>query len=47
MYSSNQSPTELFYERHELLRQEARDARLAKELRAARRKGAPKKGSWT
>jgi hypothetical protein len=33
------NPTELYYERHELLLQEARDARLARRQRAARRKG--------
>jgi hypothetical protein len=37
MYLLN--PTELYYERHELLLQEARDARLARRQRAARRKG--------
>ena len=34
-------PTELFRERQGLLAQEARDARLAKELRAPRRKERP------
>jgi hypothetical protein len=33
----NQNPSELYYQRHEELLREARDARLARRLRAARR----------
>ena len=36
MYSPNRNPTELYYERDALLRQEARNSRLARRLRAAR-----------
>ena len=45
MHSPNFNPTELYYERRELLLREARNTRLARSLRAARRKGAPEKGS--
>ena len=45
MYVTTHNPTELYYKRHELLLQEAHDRRLARQLRAARRKGAPQKGS--
>jgi hypothetical protein len=38
-------PTELYYRRHELLLQEAGDARVPREVRASRQKAAPKKGS--
>ncbi len=44
MYVTNQNPTELYYQRHELLH-EAHNTRLARHLRAARRKGAPERGS--
>ena len=36
MFSPNQNPSELYYGRHALLRQEARNSRLARRLRAAR-----------
>jgi hypothetical protein len=42
MYEIN--PTEVYYERHELLLREARDARHARLLRAARRKASPVSG---
>jgi hypothetical protein len=42
LYVINQNPTELYYERYELLLREARDARLARRLRAARRKANPR-----
>ena len=41
MYFTNEHPTELYYERHELLLREARKASLASELRAARSKRSP------
>lgn len=44
MHLSSQNPTELYYERHELLLREARNTRLARKLRAARRKGTYEKG---
>ena len=48
MYYGNQNPTELYHERRELLIHEARDARHARRLRAARRTGAPQtwRGRW-
>ena len=45
LYLTPQNPTELYYQRHELLLQVAHDRRLGRQLRAARRKGAPEKGS--
>ncbi len=44
MYSPNQNPSELYYERHALLRQEARNTRLARRLRAARSIEGPDSG---
>jgi len=40
MRVSSQNPTELYYERHELLLREAREARLARGQKAARRREA-------
>jgi hypothetical protein len=45
LYYGNQNPAELYRERHELLMREAKNARHARRLRAARRKGAPETGS--
>jgi hypothetical protein len=45
MYFTNQNPTELYYQRQELLLREAKERRLARRLRAVHRKGAPRKGS--
>ena len=42
MHLTNEYPTELYYERHELLLREARNAHLARELRAARSKRSPR-----
>ena len=44
MRVSSQKPTELYYERHELLLREAREARLALRQRVARRRAAAQKG---
>ena len=41
LYITNENPTELYYERQELLR-EARDAHLARQLRVVRSKGSPR-----
>jgi hypothetical protein len=41
LYFANENPTELFYERQEVLR-EARDTHLARQLRAVRSKGSPR-----
>jgi hypothetical protein len=45
MYITNEHPTELYYRRNGLLLKEAENAHLARQLRAARRMGAPEKGS--
>ena len=45
MYATSQNPTELYYQRHELLLREARQTRLARRLRAARPKGRPQSES--
>jgi hypothetical protein len=45
LYLRSQNPTELYYERHELLLREARQTRLARRLRAARPKGRPQSAS--
>jgi hypothetical protein len=39
VYFTNQNPTELYYQRQELLLREVRETRLARRLRAARQKG--------
>jgi hypothetical protein len=41
MYTPNHKPTESFYGRHELLLQQARNRRHARQLRVARRIGSP------
>jgi hypothetical protein len=41
LYFTNENHTELYYGRQELLR-EARDAHLARQLRAVRSKGSPR-----
>jgi hypothetical protein len=43
MYSPNQNPSELYYGRHALLRQEVRNSRLARQ-RAARSTEGPDSG---
>ena len=40
-YSPNHKPTESFYGRHELLLQQVRNGRHARQLRAARTLGSP------
>lgn len=42
MYSPNHNPTESFYGRHELLLQQARNRRQARQLRVARSMGSPR-----
>ena len=44
MYSPNHNPTESFYGRHELLLQQARNRRQARQLRVARSMGSPRTG---
>jgi hypothetical protein len=45
LYYAHQKPTELHYQRHELLLREARDARAARKARPALRRAAPEKGN--
>jgi hypothetical protein len=42
MYFTNENLTELYCQRQDLLVQEARNRRLARQLRAARSKGSPR-----